>query len=135
MDKKLKGKQASFCHEYMVDMNATQAAIRAGYSPKTACSIGVENLRKPHVKQEIARLEKEKSEAIMVTVKDVVQGILDVVNDAKRTIYDIDGNGTMADRNAALKGYDLLGKHLGMFNGIDPSASKSITNVSIVMDK
>ena len=40
-------KQKRFCEEYLIDLNATQAAIRAGYSPETAYSIGQENLKKP----------------------------------------------------------------------------------------
>lgn len=43
---KLTPKQKRFVEEYLVDCNATQAAIRAGYSPKTAYSIGQENLKK-----------------------------------------------------------------------------------------
>lgn len=42
----LTAKQRRFVEEYLVDLNATQAAIRAGYSSKTAASIGEENLRK-----------------------------------------------------------------------------------------
>ncbi|MFR7383035.1 MAG: terminase small subunit, partial [[Clostridium] leptum] len=44
---KLTAKQQRFVDEYLIDLNATQAAIRAGYSEKTAFSIGTENLRKP----------------------------------------------------------------------------------------
>ena len=51
-------KQERFCQEYMVDLNATQAAIRAGYSKKTAKSIGQENLTKPDVQVRITELRK-----------------------------------------------------------------------------
>ena len=44
-------KQKRFCDEYLTDLNATQAAVRAGYSKKTAYSIGEENLRKPEIKE------------------------------------------------------------------------------------
>lgn len=56
MDKaaKLSAKQAQFVDQYLIDLNATQAAIRAGYSPKTAAQIGVENLKKPKVAAAIA---------------------------------------------------------------------------------
>ena len=56
---KLTAKQERFCEEYLVDLNATQAAIRAGYSKKTSASIGDENLRKPAIaeKLKIAREE------------------------------------------------------------------------------
>ena len=46
-------KQKRFVEEYLIDLNATQAAIRAGYSPQTAYSIGEENLRKPEIKSRI----------------------------------------------------------------------------------
>ena len=47
---KLTDKQRRFCEEYLVDMNATQAALRAGYSTRSAHSIGSENLTKPEVR-------------------------------------------------------------------------------------
>jgi hypothetical protein len=50
----LSAKQMLFVAEYLKDNNAIQAAIRAGYSKKSACSIGEENLRKPEIAQEIA---------------------------------------------------------------------------------
>ena len=46
-------KQKRFCDEYLIDLNATQAAIRAGYSPDTAYSIGQENLKKPEIKKDM----------------------------------------------------------------------------------
>ncbi len=57
MSKKLTDKQKKFCEEYIVDLNATQAAIRAKYSPKTAQRIGSENLSKPLIDKEIQRLQ------------------------------------------------------------------------------
>lgn len=55
----LSNKQRAWIREYLVDWNATQAAIRAGYSPRTAASIGSENLRKPEIAAEIARYTEE----------------------------------------------------------------------------
>ncbi|WP_288192711.1 terminase small subunit [uncultured Phyllobacterium sp.] len=56
-------RMSRFVSEYLVDLNATQAAIRAGYSPKTACQIGAENLTKPVISAEIEmRLEIRKRE-------------------------------------------------------------------------
>lgn len=49
VDRKLTAKEERFCYEYCIDFNATQAALRAGYSPKTAYAIGAENLRKPNL--------------------------------------------------------------------------------------
>lgn len=55
-------KEHRFCEEYLVDLNATQAAIRAGYSRHTARQIGAENLSKPSVQSEIELLRSVRSE-------------------------------------------------------------------------
>lgn len=52
-------KMERFCHEYLIDFNATQAAIRAGYSKDTAGAIGSENLQKPQIIERIAELRKD----------------------------------------------------------------------------
>jgi phage terminase small subunit len=58
---KLTSRQQAFCEEYLIDLNALQAAIRAGYSEKTAKQIGSENLSKPDVAKYIAELKAERS--------------------------------------------------------------------------
>jgi phage terminase small subunit len=60
-------KQKRFCEEYLVDLNATQAAIRAGYSEDTARSIASENLSKPDIQEYIRVLQKEISERNKIT--------------------------------------------------------------------
>jgi phage terminase small subunit len=60
-------KQAAFVQEYLVDLNATQAAIRAGYSEKTAYSIGHENLSKPEIAEAIAAARKEWEQRTAIT--------------------------------------------------------------------
>ncbi len=70
--KKLTPKQDRFCNEYLVDLNYTQAAIRAGYSKKTAGSIGSENLKKPEIKKRIEHLRKDQIERIQMTADDVL---------------------------------------------------------------
>ncbi|MCH7333470.1 terminase small subunit [Acinetobacter modestus] len=69
----LRGKQQRFVDEYLVDRNATQAAIRAGYSAKTAYSIGEENLRKPEVKKAIEIGEAEIAERTKITQDMVIK--------------------------------------------------------------
>lgn len=54
-------KQKRFVEEYLIDLNATQAAIRAGYSPTTAKEIGCENLTKPNISEAIAKAMAERS--------------------------------------------------------------------------
>jgi len=71
--KKLTAKQDRFVREYMVDLNATQAAIRAGYSKKTAALIGHENLRKPNVKAALAKRQSTKADDIEVTVTRILK--------------------------------------------------------------
>ena len=71
----LTAKQTAFVREYRLDLNATQAAIRAGYSPKTAYIIGDENLRKPKIKAVLAE-----SEAKALAKADLsAQNVLEVI--------------------------------------------------------
>ena len=70
---KLTAKQIRFVDEYMVDFNATQAAVRAGYKAKTAHVIGAENLRKPKIAEEIARRQKDLQRRTEVTQDRVVK--------------------------------------------------------------
>lgn len=71
-EKELTEKQERFCQEYLIDLNATQAAIRAGYSKETAAAIGYENLIKPHIQEYISKLQKQRSERTQVTADQVV---------------------------------------------------------------
>lgn len=63
----LTGKQQRFVEEYLVDLNATQAAIRAGYSERTAYSIGEENLRKPEIAKALESARAELSARTEIT--------------------------------------------------------------------
>lgn len=63
----LTDKQEKFCREYVIDLNATQAAIRAGYSEKTAGQIGFENLKKPEIENYINELQNDLCKATGVT--------------------------------------------------------------------
>ena len=64
-------KQEKFVHEYLVDLNATQASIRAGYSEKTAYSIGCENLIKPEIQQAIQEEQKTSAERNKITIDEI----------------------------------------------------------------
>jgi phage terminase small subunit len=70
---RLTGKQARFCAEYLADFNATQAAIRAGYSAKTAAEMGCENLNKPNIQAEIRRLGLETAQKLDVSRERVMR--------------------------------------------------------------
>lgn len=65
--------QQRFVEEYLVDLNATQAAIRAGYSPRTARVTGPQNLSKPVVQEKIAQAQAERSKRTGITADRVVQ--------------------------------------------------------------
>lgn len=66
-------KQARFVEEYLVDLNATQAAIRAGYSPDTAYSTGHENLKKPEIEKAIQAAQQKRSERTQINQDWVLQ--------------------------------------------------------------
>jgi phage terminase small subunit len=93
---KLTDKQLRFVEEYMKDMNSTQAAIRAGYSPNAAKEIGYENLTKPHIKNEIDRRLKELTEKCGVTAEAVIKELahiaFDDIKNYLRFYSDKDGN-------------------------------------------
>ena len=67
MAKSLTDKQRKFVDEYLIDLNATQAAIRAGYSMKTAHSIGQENLKKPEIQRRLEQRQKSREKRTEIT--------------------------------------------------------------------
>lgn len=71
-DEELNYKQKLFCLEYIVDLNGTQAAIRAGYSSNTAGQIADEHLKKPKIQKEIDRLFEERAQRTMITADRVL---------------------------------------------------------------
>src|SRR5687767_10030922 len=87
----LTDKQIRFCEEYLIDLNATQAAIRAGYSPKTAHSIGAENLIKPEIQEYLSNRQKELQEATGITQKRVLEEYAKVAFLDIRKFYTVDG--------------------------------------------
>jgi len=88
----LTDKQKRFCEEYMVDLNATQAAIRAGYSEKTASEAGYENLRKPQIENYILELKNEVSERNKITVDECIQILANIARNDIAEFYDENGN-------------------------------------------
>jgi len=69
---KLSNKQKKFCQEYIIDLNATQAAIRAGYSKNTARFIACENLTKPNIQQNLAELQANVAKRNDVTIDMII---------------------------------------------------------------
>ena len=119
----LTAKQEKFTQEYQVDLNATQAAIRAGYAANSINAfrvIGCTNLTKVNVKAEIQRLKAETTKRIEITADDVVLSFVDVARRAK--IKDDLGN-----ENRALEN---LGKHVGVFEA--DNAQKGDKTINII---
>lgn len=71
-------KQEMFCREYLVDLNATQAAIRAGYCDNTARKIGSENLTKPDVAQRIIDLKSQRNERLEINADYVLRRLVEI---------------------------------------------------------
>lgn len=127
----MNARQKRFCDEYLVDCNATQAAIRAGYSPKTAYAIGEENLRKPELRQyidsELERLHNERTanaEEVMEYLTAVMRG-----EHTEQTLIGI-GDGVQRIGAIAvgakdrLKAAELIGKRYGLFKeGLEVSGA------------
>lgn len=80
-------KQARFVEEYLVDLNATQAAIRAGYSEKTAEVIGYENLRKPQISEVIAQRMADRAQRTEITQDKVLRELAKIgFSDIRRAV-------------------------------------------------
>ena len=138
-------KQERFVEEYLIDLNATQAAIRAGYSPDSARDIGCENLTKPNIKAAIDRAMAERSRRTGINQDRVIQEIAKLAFLNPVDVIDMDeatvrgeahrddtaciasvkvkniptDDGAITEREVKtydkLKALELLGKHLGMF--------------------
>jgi len=138
-------KQKIFCDEYLIDLNATQAAIRAGYSSKAAKEIGSENLTKPNIRAYIGKSIAERSRRTGINQDRVIRELAriafinptDIINVDEATLRENtteddtaaiasirvksiptkEGLGTEREIKFAdkLKALELLGKHLGMF--------------------
>jgi len=103
---KLTAKQEKFCDEYMIDLNATQAAIRSGYSKKTAEQGAAQLLSNIKVSKRVGELKEKIRKATGITIESVVEMIADTHKRAKE-----DGE----EMSVELKAAELLGKHVGAF--------------------
>ena len=72
-NEELTEREQLFCRFFVNNRNATQAAIKAGYSPRSAAEIGYENLRKPHIRAEINRLRKIRNHDLILSEDDIVE--------------------------------------------------------------
>lgn len=105
---KLTEKQKRFCEEYLIDLNATQSYLRAGYKAKSneiACSEGSKLLRNPKVVEYIQELRERQSKRTEITADKVLEELGTVA---------FNRNIECAGRDK-VKALELIGQHLGMF--------------------
>lgn len=123
---KLTDKQTAFVREYLVDLNATQAAIRAGYSERTASRIGPQLLGKTCVREAIEKAQAKRARRVEVTQDYVLSNLVEVVERTMQRAPVLDRKGEqvtdeegravwMFDAKGANRALELLGKHLGIF--------------------
>lgn len=103
--KPLTAKVSAFVREYLVDKNATQAAIRAGYSARSAGQTGNEMLRKPHIKAAVNKALKEQAARTLMTADRVLLDIQQLGDKAAKA----------GEYHAAIRSRELLGKHYKLF--------------------
>ncbi|MDO9950472.1 terminase small subunit [Glaesserella parasuis] len=141
---KLTDKQQRFVEEYLIDLNATQAAIRAGYSEKTAQEQSSRLLSNVMVQEAIQEAQNKRAERVNVTQDDVLKGLLEIISisTGKQKITEtelskVDGSIVPMDvekvcfePHAANKALELLGKHLGMFKD-KVEVSADVTNKTV----
>ena len=119
-------KQKRFCDEYLIDLNATQAAIRAGYSKKAAQAIGAENLTKPVIKQYIEQRMQEKEDALIAGQNEVLKYLTSVLRgESEASVVVVESTGDFTseariikkppDEKERLKAAELLGKRYGLY--------------------
>ena len=126
MPRPLSNKQRIFVEEYLVDLNATQAAIRAGYSAKTAYRQGADLLQKTSIREAIEKAQAERSQRVEVTQDYVINNLVEIVertmqrapvtNRKGEQVTDEEGRAVWCfDAKGANRALELLGKHLGIF--------------------
>ena len=119
-------KQQRFCDEYLIDLDGTKAAIRAGYSPKTAAAIASENLRKPKLREYIAERMAEKEKELIADQDEVLKYLTSVLRGQSQSeVVVIVSSGDFTteaqkvqkapDEKERLKAAELLGKRYGLY--------------------
>lgn len=141
-NQKLTAKQKQFGDEYIIDLNSTQAAIRAGYSVKTAKEIGYENLTKPHIAEYIQGLMDKRGEKLDISSEWVLNSLKSVADRCMvaepvmvRGENGMEPSGEFKfDSSGANKSLELLGKHLKLFTD-KVEHSGSISNADAWADE
>lgn len=144
---KLTLKQQRFADEYIISGNATEAAIKAGYSKKTANVIGVENLIKPNIKSYIDEKLKELSDKKIADQQEVLAYLTAVLRgETQSEIVVVEGQGEgvsrakpmqkAPDERERLKAAELLGKRMGLFKErVELSTDEPSKKLSDILDQ
>lgn len=121
----LNEKQKQFCNEYLIDFNGTQAAIRAGYSEKTANRIASRLLSNVDIQAYLKELIENRNERTKITQDEVIRDIIEVKNRCMqkvpvvfmgKQVQDENGNNLWKfDSQGATKALDMLAKHTGLY--------------------
>lgn len=115
MADKISDKQKQFCLEFIVDFNATKAAIRAGYSPNSAKEQGYRLLTKDHIQEELNALKREIKDKTILTILDLDENIIEMLHDSKNVPIYHEGvtlGFTKCDFPGRGKALELYGKRL-----------------------
>jgi phage terminase small subunit len=132
--RELTPKQRAFVAEYLIDLNATQAALRSGYSPKTAHVIGHENLKKPEIAAAIAEAMAAREKRTHITQDRVLQELARLAFSDIRKAFNADGTLKAPqelddDIAAALAGIDTTTERTR--GGEDDPASLSTKKIKV----
>ena len=117
----LTAKQRRFVQEYMVDLNGTQAAVRAGYSEHTATAISTENLSKPAIATALQSAQAEQGERTRINAEWVQARLVENIERAMQAVEVIDRHGLptgtyVYQGNVANQALSLLAKRTGGFS-------------------
>ena len=144
---KLTAKQQRFCDEYLIDLNATQAALRAGYSAKTAYRTGADNLKKPQIQEFLGERMKEKESELIAGQDEVLRYLTGVMRgETQAEVVVVENTGDYRsearamqkapDEKERLKAAELLGKRYGLFTDkLDVQAAERVVIVDDLGEK
>lgn len=140
----LSKKEEIFVREYLIDLNAAQACLRAGYKTKTPNTVGGKVYRRPHVRAEIEKALQERKEKTEITQQYVLEVIKETIERCRQVspvldrqgnqVYTTDKSGNKVvpaftfESKGVLKGCELLGRHLIMWGDVGSARNPSTTN-------
>lgn len=142
-------KQKKFVDEYLIDLNATQAAIRAGYSKDTARAIGAENLTKPYIQQAIEERVEQLHNERSADAQEIIEYLTSVMrgeSESEELVNEFIGDGCSRPTRVKkapsekdrIKAAELLGKRFGLFKDkveLDGAVKADMSALSGVLDQ